>query len=114
MKKIKKDRIAAFYLAAIITVVVIGSMIIYHEESSDFKEFLISLTGHHWVTKSVFAILMFPILSGLFYYLFSSEKIKKKLKTDDVWLWTLFTVVITIIFIFGTLMIYIFHYYGIT
>ena len=110
MKAIQKDRIAAFYLAAIITVVVIGSMIIIHEESSDFKEFLINLTGHHWVTKSIFALIIFPILSGIFYTVFSSEKIRKMLKTDNVWMWTVLTVTVTIIFILASFFLYIFHY----
>ena len=112
MKKIQKERIAAFYLAAIITVVVIGSMIIIHEESSEFKDFLISLTGHHWLTKSVFAIILFPILSGIFYTVFSSEKIRERLKADNVWLWTVLTVAVSIIFILACFVLYIFHYYS--
>lgn len=110
MKKIQKERIAAFYLAAIITVVVIGSMIIIHEESSEFKDLLINLTGHHWVTKSIFAIIIFPILSGIFYTVFSSEKIRKRLKTGNVWLWTLLTVLVTIVFILASFVLYISHY----
>jgi heme/copper-type cytochrome/quinol oxidase subunit 4 len=112
MKQNQAERIAAFYLAAIITVVVIGSMIIIHEESTEFKDFLINLTGHHWVTKSVFAIVIFLALSIVFYFMFRSEKLRKALRTDNVWLWSVFTVIITVIFILGSLLIYILYFYG--
>lgn len=42
------------YTLALITVVTIAS-----ELSKPFKEILASLTGHHWVTKSVLTIVFF-------------------------------------------------------
>jgi hypothetical protein len=112
MKQNQKERIAAFYLAAIITIVVTGSMIIIHEESTEFKDFLINLTGHHWITKSIFAIVIFLILSIVFYFIFRSEKLRKALRTDNVWLWSVLTVVVSVIFILGSLLVYIFHFLG--
>ena len=110
MKEKQKERIAAFFLAAIITTVVIGSMIIYHEESSAFKEFLNNLTGHHWVSKSIIAIVLFPILSIVFYLIFSSEKLRRILKTNDVLLWSKYTIVVTVLFVLGSFLVFVMHF----
>ena len=107
---IQKERIAAFFLSAIITIALIGSMIIIHEESSEFKDFLVSLTGHHWLTKSVIAAILFPILSFVFYFAFGSERIRERLKTGDVWLWSITTVAVTVVFMLGTFITYLLHY----
>lgn len=41
------------------TAILIAGMTIVSEKSAPFKDFLASVTGHHWTTKGVFAIVFF-------------------------------------------------------
>ena len=109
----QKDRVAAFYLSAIITILVIGSMIIIHEQDTDFKALLNRLTGHHWLTKSVFAAILFPLLSIAFYFVFGSEKARRTLKADDPRIWSLILVGVTLAFILGSFINYTLHYFSV-
>jgi len=113
MKNIKEDRTTAFFLSAATTIAIIGSMIIIHEQSTQFKELLNSLTGHHWLTKSVFAIILYPLLATMFYFLFGYGKVRKVLKADDIWLWSLIIITITLVMITWSLITYILHYFTI-
>jgi len=44
------------------TVILIVVMTILSEISSGFKGFLVSITGHHWVSKGLIALVVFLIL----------------------------------------------------
>lgn len=93
--------------SAAITVFLTGCIIIAHDLSADLKESLASLTGHHWVSVSALAVILFVISSVP---LFNSEKIGKTLKADDITLWSRILVVTTLIMMLGSIMVYIFHY----
>ena len=93
--------------SAAITVFLTGCIIIAHDLSMDLKELLASLTGHHWVSVSALAVILFVITSIL---LFNSEKIGKTLKAVDITLWSRILVVTTIVMMLGSIMVYIFHY----
>ena len=54
-----------FVASAAITVFLTGCIIIAHDLSMDLKESLASLTGHHWVSVSALAVILFVISSIL-------------------------------------------------
>ena len=56
-------------VATTTTIVVAIVMTIWSELSSTFKDFLRSVTGHHWVTKSVFLFIIFFAV----YFLYSKS-----------------------------------------
>lgn len=58
--------IYAASLAAIITVITLVVVTIWAELSESFKEFLKSLTGHHWLTKSYLIVVIFFLAFWLF------------------------------------------------
>jgi hypothetical protein len=57
-----KNKITAAAWSASITMVVTVAVIIAAEYVASFKGFLASLTGHHWVTKSVLEVILFVVL----------------------------------------------------
>jgi len=52
-------RIRSMSFATIVTVVAITIITIIAELSEGFKNFLKAITGHHWITKSVLAFVLF-------------------------------------------------------
>ncbi len=54
-----KNKISAAAWSASITMIVIVAVILVAEYVASFKSFLASLTGHHWVTKSVLEVILF-------------------------------------------------------
>ena len=52
-------RIRSMSFATIVTVATITIITIIAELSEGFKNALKSVTGHHWITKSVFSIIFF-------------------------------------------------------
>ena len=107
-----KSKAVAFILAAVLTIVIVGSMVILDEIDSGFKLFLNSLTGHHWVTKSVFITVLFPMFSVIFYFALKSQKIRKTLRADNIWGWALLLIAVTAIFYLASMINYIIHYFG--
>ena len=51
--------------STIYTIVIITLATIISELSKPFKEFLASITGHHWVSKSILSLIFFVLV----YYL---------------------------------------------
>ena len=86
-------------------------MVVVHEFDSGFKQFLISLTGHHWVTKSVFAAMLFPIFSVIFYFALRSTKVKKTLRADNLWGWAKVLVAVTVLFYLATVIEYLIEFF---
>jgi len=107
-----KDRLAAFFLAAILTIAIIGSLSILHELDPGLKDFLNSLTGSHWVTKGVLTVVLFPLLSAAFYFILGSEGARKRLRADRIMQWTTVLVAVTLLFIAGSFLVYILHFFG--
>lgn len=108
--EIRKSQATAFLISAILVIIIVGSMIILDEIDTEFKVFLNSITGHHWVTKGVFTAVLFPLFSVVFLLAFRSEGPRKLLRADDVWVWTLLLIAVTSFFFFGSFFNYLIHY----
>jgi hypothetical protein len=52
-------RVIAAQLSAVITISLITFMAIYAELSKGFKDFLVGLSGHHWVSKGIISLIVF-------------------------------------------------------
>ena len=52
-------RIRSMSFATIVTIIFVTVVTIAAEFSEVFKNFLKSITGHHWITKSVMAFVLF-------------------------------------------------------
>lgn len=107
-----RDRLAAFFLAALITILIVGTLIVFREVSPDFKRSFDTLTYNAWLTQSILVVVLFPLLSALFYYLFGNEKVRKTFKTENMMGWTLAVVGTTIVFTLGIFLYYVLHYFG--
>jgi hypothetical protein len=57
-----KSKISAAAWSANITMIVMVAVILVAEYVASFKSFLASVTGHHWVTKSVLDVVLFVLL----------------------------------------------------
>tara|TARA_Y100000310_G_scaffold28141_1_gene26788 strand:- start:3189 stop:3488 length:300 start_codon:yes stop_codon:yes gene_type:complete len=87
--------------STILTVLFITFMTIVGEINKPFKEFLASITGHHWLTKSVLSVVFFVIAYALL------SKTKKELNTEkDI----SHTIIITILSFLAILFFFIWHY----
>lgn len=107
----RANLVVAVLIAAILTVAIVGSMIIIDEADSNFKAFLNGLTGHHWVTKSVFTVILFPVFAVLFYGLFKFKSVRGTLRAENVWGWTILLVAVTVFFYLASLVNYLIHYF---
>lgn len=93
--------------SASITIFLTGCIIIAHEVSTDFRQSLVALTGNHWISVSVIAIVLFVLSSGL---LMGSKSLRKSLRVYDVRLWSTALMTVTLIMILGTLAELIAHF----
>lgn len=91
---------AIFIASATIAVFLTGCIIIAHDLSPDFKQLLVTLTGHHWTSVSLIVIVLFALFSGL---LSSSESLRKSLRVYDVRLWSVALLVVTLLMMLGIL-----------
>lgn len=72
-----KEEPATFFASAAITVFLTGCIVIAHDLSPGFKEFLASLTGHHRTSVSLITIILFVFFLGI---LVGSESAKSLLE----------------------------------
>ena len=93
--------------SAAITIFFTGCIIIAHDISKDLRQLLASLTGHHWISVSLIAIVLFVLFSGL---LMGSKSLRKSLRVYNVRLWSNALMVVTLIMIMGTLAELITHF----
>jgi hypothetical protein len=100
-----KKEPATFLLSAAATILITGSIIIAHDLSGGFKQFLIDLTGHHWTSVSIIAAVLFMLISLL---ILSSEKLATLLKANDLKIWSRGLAAATLLAILGTFMVYIY------
>lgn len=98
---------ATFLASAAITIFLTGCILIAHDLSRDLKGLLIALTGHHWLTVSVLAVILF-VLSTLL--LAGSEGLRKVLRAGNITLWSRMLAAVTLIMMLGSLTVYIAHY----
>ncbi|MHB8118575.1 MAG: hypothetical protein ACYDHX_07620 [Methanothrix sp.] len=95
---------ATFLLSAAATTLITGGIIAAHDVSTEFKQFLIDLTGHHWVSVSMIAIVVF-LLTSMF--MLGSGKLGTLLKADDLRIWSRGLVAATLMAILGTFIVYV-------
>ena len=69
MKNIK-----SLSISSILTIILITFLTIYAELNSLFKEFLKSLTGHHWVSKGAISLIFFILAYFILNKFTSKEK----------------------------------------
>ncbi len=72
MNKLQKLSFASAVSASII-IAATAIITIWAELSPAFKDGLKNLTGHHWLTKSVFVLIGFPLLLAVLYGLLRRE-----------------------------------------
>jgi len=99
MKNIK-----AASTSTIVVIIVTVIITILGELSKTFKDFLTSVSGHHWVTKSLVAIVLFLVLSFIFSKSFKDEV--------DVWKEVKLVSLITILGIILILGFYAWHFFA--
>lgn len=104
MKKI----ILSSAISASVTIVVTTSVTIWAELTPGFKNFLAGVTGHHWVTKSLVVIILFPAILGLVYGLIRGKVTDEAIRKS---LWILAGVVV--LGFAAILGFYIWHYFQI-
>ena len=63
MKNIK-----AFSISAITSIVVVTVFTIIGELVTPFKDALKAMTGHHWISKSILAVIIFVVLGLILNY----------------------------------------------
>jgi len=102
-------RSATFVISAAITILIIGSIVIGHEVSTSFKQVLTNLTGHHWISESAIAIILFALISIL---LFESVKISEILHAHDLESWSYALIPISLMMTFGVLIVCGYNYFG--
>jgi hypothetical protein len=98
MKNIKSMSIATS-----VTIIAVAVLTIWAELNHGFKDFLKSLTGHHWVTKSVFSIVLF---FGLYFLLQKTDEDLDVLKEVVVVIWV---TAVASLAIFG---FYLWHFFA--
>ena len=103
-------RFTALYIAAVFSILLTGGMLIAHEISEQFRQVLVSLTGHHWITVSILSALIFIALLFTFAFATRSRRIASVLKADRPFLWSVLLVISTALMTGVILTMYILHY----
>lgn len=96
-----KINLTALNRATWLTTILMVVLTIWADLNEPFKKTLTMLTGHHWVTKSVLAIVFFIMLC-LF---FQGSKETKQLKKEITW--TVAVAILGSLTIFG---FYVWHF----
>ena len=108
MKRLDRRRAAAFFWAAILDIVLIGVLIILHEQNSALKEFLNRVTGHHWLTKSIMTCLLFPGLAFLLYRAFGRGPARRP---NRIAFWAVVLSAVTTLLFLGTVVFFVLEYF---
>ncbi len=78
-----KDTTAALQISALISLMITSIIntiiVIGKEESTDFKNFFVGITGHHWTGHGVVIFILFVVLMVVGYFLVQKDIIKKDL-----------------------------------
>ena len=93
-------------ISASVSIVAVTAVTIWAELAPGFKNFLAGITGHHWITKSLMVIILFPLVLGLVRGLCRGEISDKQTARS---LWSL--IVITILGFVAILGFYVWHYF---
>ena len=60
-----KTNMRALYFSTVLTMILIVFLTIYSELNEVFKNFLKTLSGHHWVSKGIISLLFFVLCYAL-------------------------------------------------
>lgn len=85
---------ASSIASAVITIFLTSCIIIAHDVSKNFRQSLAALTGHHWISVSVIAVILFVLFLGL---LLGSKNTRKILRAYDIGLWSTALIDVTLI-----------------
>lgn len=96
-------RVRSMSLSVILSVIVTTAITIWAEFSVPLKDFLKSITGHHWVTKSILSIIIF---FGVYLIARPSEKNINILNKTKKVIW------VTLICILALLAFFTWHYFA--
>lgn len=91
---------ATFLSSATITVFLSGCIIIAHDLSPDLRQFLVELTGHHWISVSLITIISFAFFTVI---LISSKSARASLRVNNIRLWAAALTAVTLVMILGIL-----------
>ena len=97
-----KFNIKSLNYSTILTVSLIVILTLWSELSEQFKIFLASITGHHWVTKGIFSLIFFVIIYSLL-----SKTVKDRIDSIYETVYTVIAVILGGIIIFG---FYVWHF----
>lgn len=100
----------AFIMSAMFTIIIVGVIVLVDEYNPGFHRFLISLTGYHWLTKSFFAALFFVFFSVVFYFGLKLSRVREKLHADNVWVWTVALIAVTVVIYLVTFATFLIEY----
>lgn len=100
-----KKKTKAASISASISIAVIALLTIIGELVAPFKNFLQSVTGHHWVTKGIFSFVLFIVLLFILGAVFGEDK-----SEEPQGIYT--TVIVTVLSGVSIAIFYIIHYFG--
>ncbi len=100
-----KKEPSTFLLSAAATTIITGCIIAAHDLSSELKQFLTDLTGHHWVSVSIIAAIVFLLISII---IIGSEKLSVLLRADNLCIWSRCLVAATLLATLGTFAVYVY------
>ena len=66
----KPRLIIASAYAAILTIIFLVVITIWAELAPPLKDWLKAFSGHHWTSKSIFSVLLYTLLTAIFYLIF--------------------------------------------
>ena len=89
---------ATSIVSAVITIFLTGCIIIAHDLSPDFKQSVAALTGRHWISVSLIAIVFFVLFLGL---LMGLKSARKNLRANDLRMWSTALIAVTLIMMLG-------------
>jgi cytochrome c oxidase assembly factor CtaG len=96
---------ATFLLSATVAILITGCIIAAHDLSAEFKQFLTDSTGHHWISVSIIAAVVFFLTSML---IIGSEKLSALFRANDLRIWSRSLVAVTVLAILGTFTVYVY------
>lgn len=81
----KSKLILASAYASILTIVFVVVITIWAELAAPLKDWLKNFSGHHWVSKSIFSLLVYIIFTKIFYFTLN-EPSENKIRQLLIWL----------------------------
>jgi hypothetical protein len=103
-------RLTALYMAAVFSILLTGCILIAHDISDQFRQVLVSLTGHHWITMSILSILIYLVFLIFFAYAVRSERVARLMKADKPFLWSVLLALSIVLMTGSILFVYVLQY----